>query len=543
MKKLFVSLLFLIALDRVYGQTLNWVNQAGATGKTNYTSNLVVDGLGNTYVIGSFTGTTNFGGITLTPIGMQDIFFAKYDNLGNLAWVKQLGSANQYQNGYKIAIDGSAIYITGAFVGAVNFGGTTLTPLSLQAIFIAKYDFSGTLIWVNKADSVTSSYYFGLGTGISIDGSGNVYITGVINGTINFGGTASGTTITSIGYTDFFLAKYSNQGIFNWVINKGSPSIMSNNYNTYSFGVTTDNLGNAYVIGNFQGTTNFGGTTLTPLGKADIFIAKYTNIGELVWIKQAGGTIAGGSTSDNYANGIAVDGSQNVFVTGSFNGPITFSGSALSSSAGVYNLFFAKFNDVGTLTYVKQAYVGASSESKGVAIALDAASNIYLTGSFRGSADFGGTSLSTSGKIQNIFIAKYNNLGVLAWVKQGSGGTYDVFDVYGGNGIIIDNNNKIYVSGSFGGITSFLGTTRASIGTTDAFILSLSQNSCPSTLAPTGTITTNQKAATTVITTGTNSIPNAANVIYQAGDFVQLNPGFVANNSSVFQVRILTGCN
>ena len=75
-------------------------------------------------------------------------------------------------------------------------------------------------------------------------------------------------------------------------------------------------------------------------------------------------------------------------------------------------------------------------------------------------------------------------------------------------------------------------------------------NTCPSTLTPTGTITTNQKAATSVTTiagtsgAGTlNIIPNAANVVYQAGSFVRLNPGFVANKTSVFTAKILAGCN
>ena len=67
-------------------------------------------------------------------------------------------------------------------------------------------------------------------------------------------------------------------------------------------------------------------------------------------------------------------------------------------------------------------------------------------------------------------------------------------------------------------------------------------STCPSTLAPTGTITTSQKAAKTVITTGTNTISNSANIIYQAGDFVQLNPGFMANNSSIFIAKVLPAC-
>ena len=92
--------------------------------------------------------------------------------------------------------------------------------------------------------------------------------------------------------------------------------------------------------------------------------------------------------------------------------------------------------------------------------------------------------------------------------------------------------------------------TRASKGSNDYWIVKITDGSCPNTLTPTGTITTNQKAANTVITvagnvgSGTlNIIPNSTNVIYQAGNYVLLNPGFVANNSSVFTAKILAGCN
>jgi photosystem II stability/assembly factor-like uncharacterized protein len=74
-------------------------------------------------------------------------------------------------------------------------------------------------------------------------------------------------------------------------------------------------------------------------------------------------------------------------------------------------------------------------------------------------------------------------------------------------------------------------------------ILKYATSTCPNTLSPTGTITNNQKAAMSVSTTGTNTIPNAANVTYQAGNFVQLNAGFSVVSGSVFTAKILVGCN
>ncbi|RFS17326.1 ELWxxDGT repeat protein [Emticicia sp. C21] len=68
-------------------------------------------------------------------------------------------------------------------------------------------------------------------------------------------------------------------------------------------------------------------------------------------------------------------------------------------------------------------------------------------------------------------------------------------------------------------------------------------SNCPPTLAPTGNITTNQKANSSVSTTGTNIIPTSVNVTYQAGKYVQLNPGFRTQGNTVFQTKILAGCN
>ncbi len=67
---------------------------------------------------------------------------------------------------------------------------------------------------------------------------------------------------------------------------------------------------------------------------------------------------------------------------------------------------------------------------------------------------------------------------------------------------------------------------------------------CPTTLTPTGTITTNQKASSTVITVSgsVNTIASGSTVIYQAGNYVQLNPGFRANSEAVFTAQILAGC-
>ena len=123
------------------------------------------------------------------------------------------------------------------------------------------------------------------------------------------------------------------------------------------------------------------------------------------------------------------------------------------------------------------------------------------------------------------------------WQVRGDDDTWATSD----DGLKIQSASPCNDAGTASGssLTDITGASRSGntdIGAYEYF------STCLSTLAPTGTITTNQKAATKVITTGTNTIPNTANVIYQAGNYVQLNPGFVTNGSSVFKALILGGC-
>src|SRR5262249_24301705 len=124
-----------------------------------------------------------------------------------------------------------------------------------------------------------------------------------------------------------------------------------------AYGIAEDSSGNSYVTGFFSGTATFGPgeanqTLLTSAGGTDIFVAKYSTSGELVWVKRAGGTGA------DQANGIGVDSSGNSYVTGLFNGSATFGGGEANqtvlTSAGGTDIFVAKYNSDGTLAWAKK---------------------------------------------------------------------------------------------------------------------------------------------------------------------------------------------
>ncbi|MEZ4902449.1 MAG: SBBP repeat-containing protein [Spirosomataceae bacterium] len=139
--------------------------------------------------------------------------------------------------------------------------------LSLQQeeadVFIAKYNINGLLQWVRSAGGTSSDY----GEGITIDSSGNVYVTGSYQGTATFGNT----TFTSVGLRDIFIVKYNGSGLFQWVRSARGLG------DDFGMGIVVNGSSNVYVTGSYEGTTTFGNTILTTVGLRDVFVVRLDN--------------------------------------------------------------------------------------------------------------------------------------------------------------------------------------------------------------------------------------------------------------------------
>jgi dockerin type I repeat protein len=222
-------------------------------------------------------------------------------------------------------------------------------------------------------------------------------------------------------------------------------------------GIAIDAAGNNVVTGGFNDTATFGAgepneTVLISAGSIDIFVAKYAPDGSLAWAKRAGGT------SGDLGHGIAVDAAGNSVVTGYFMGSATFGAGepnkTMLTSLGSWEIFVAKFAPDGSLVWVTQA--GGTDFDFGRGIAVDAAGNSVVTGSFGDKATFGEgnpneTVLTSVGR-DDIFIAKYAPDGSLAWATQ-AGGKGDRNDV--GLGIAVDAAGNSVVTGWFSRIATF----------------------------------------------------------------------------------------
>ena len=417
LKTLLLSVVSLFALCGIAAQTPDWL-WAQSAGGTDQDRGLAIalDSSGNTYVTGYFRGTvTFFGNCTLTGSANDTIFLAKLDNSGNCIWVKSAPmTGNASCRGSGIAVDNAGnVYVTGTFSGSVTFGSTTLISPGAYGgspdIFVAKLDSAGNWLWAKGAGAT----YSDKGNGIALDSSGNVYVTGVFQGTVSFGSN----TLTSSGFKAF-VAKLDNNG--NWLWAKQAEAAN----NSFGSGIAVDGSANVYLIGTFGGTPSWG-----------IFAAKLDSDGNWLWAKNAGGAWGDGGY------GIAVDSSANVYVTGMFQGTVSFGSIDLTSSG--LDIFVAKLDTNGNWLWAKNA--GGTGEDCGYSIALDGSANIYLTGYFEATATFGSAALTSSGDF-DIYVAKLDGAGNWLWTEKAGGTNQDI-----GWGIAVDSNANAYLTGHFGG--------------------------------------------------------------------------------------------
>jgi hypothetical protein len=179
--------------------------------------------------------------------------------------------------------------------------------------------------------------------------------------------------------------------------------------------------------------------------------------GQHLWSKQMGGTVLADSV---VPYGVATDGAGNVFVTGVYYGTVKF-GTITVASAGRGDMFVAKYSSAGTPVWVQ--HFGDAADQYGTAVATDASGNVYVTGYFFGTVNFGGGALTSSG--YDIVLAKYRNDGVHLWSKRIGGAGTEM-----GQAIAVDSGNNVLIGGQYSGTVDFGGGPLTSTGGYDGFL-------------------------------------------------------------------------
>ena len=468
MKTIFTTLLIIAASLTALAQAPSWV-WAKSAGNMWYeeATAIAIDASGNTYITGFYNEanptpyTISFGTSTITSVLGKDAFVAKYDPTGTLLWVRSAGGTGD-DLGKGIAVDASGnVYITGQFSStSMVFDTVTISTTAFNDAFIAKYNSSGDILWAKKVGGAGGDYGYSIG----VDAASNCYITGYFNSsTVIIGSSTLSNPFSGTGGYQFFIAKYDAFG--NPVWGKATTSSSQSTGND----IAVDAAGNSYVTGFFSSAATFDAISLTGAGK-DIFIAKYDPSGTAVWAKSANGT------AEDMGMSIAIDASGNSYMTGYFKGnSIVIGGTTLTNSgAPDSDILVAKYDVAGTMLWVKKPVAYGFDMPLGIAV--DALGDCYVTGYFKGSSIiFGTTTLFSSGAtgpIGDFFTATYSTTGTAMWAKNlvSSAGAW-------GAGVVVDAVYATYYTGFFEDLSLAFGSTTLNASNREIYIAKLGPSS------------------------------------------------------------------
>ena len=308
---------------------------------------------------------------------------------------------------------------------------TYYMKLSSCLLFFA---LTSTTVYSQNWGTVSESAFVNEALDIETDVSGSSYVTGYITGETAFGNGLSFPTAQGNG--DIYVAKYTNSGTLVWVRKFGGS------FSDRAYDLTLDNNGNIFITGQFYGTVDFDGNSISSTANSkDIFLAKLDNNGTAIW------AISEGGTGSENAYGVTCDNAGNVILTGQFEGNGTLTGQSFSSTVDPvtglpsYDLFVSKYDSNGNPLWTQ---VGeAKYEDRGLAVTTDAQNNIYLSGQFSDTLTFAGSTFN-NGAYNVGLLVKLSSNGNLVWLNTLKGSVCLPYDVE-------VNGSDLFVGGDFRG--------------------------------------------------------------------------------------------
>jgi len=322
-----VGLIDIVVLSFDVDGNLNWAKSIGGDG-INFVQSMVLNqgANGGICATGRYSGTTDFDPDPSkeTNLAAQDfdIFTFNVDAAGEGVWARSFGSPD-FDVAYALAVDptGSGdVYTTGSFRGTVDFdpdsaGVFNLVCTGNQCLFLSKLDANGDFVWAKAIRGPNNAY----GKAIALDpNSGDVYLTGLFNGKVDFDPGTETFFITGNGY-DFFITKLDSTGNFQWAKSFGDSGFDF----AASIAIDPGGSGDVYTLAYYSGTVDFDpgadDFNLTSSGGDDIVISKLDESGNFLWAKSFGGE------EGDYGSSIMSDQSGQVYVSGNFlSSPFSF---------------------------------------------------------------------------------------------------------------------------------------------------------------------------------------------------------------------------
>ncbi|MGH7451285.1 MAG: SBBP repeat-containing protein, partial [bacterium] len=297
------------------------------------------------------------------------------------------GPSNKSDIAYALTIDsGGNVYVAGASTAANDYSDYATV----------KYDGVGNQLWVKRFNGFGNNN--DVAKAITVDGAGNIYVTG--------------SSVGSNGLRDYVTIKYNSAGAQQWSRRYNGAG----NHHDEANALVVDGNGNVYATGSSVGSN----------GNQDYATIKYNSVGTQLWVKRYNGL----GNNNDIANALAVDGSGNVYVTGSS-----------TVSNGFYDYVTVKYNNMGVQQWASRYNGSGNHNDEAKAIALDGTGNVYVTGSSVGSNEF-----------QDYVTVKYNSAGSQQWAIRyyGLANKNDI-----ANAIAVDGAGNVYVTGASAAVNGY----------------------------------------------------------------------------------------
>jgi hypothetical protein len=390
----------------------------------------------------------------------------------NHHWTKSLNGGSSASGKCITTDEFGNVYAAGVFGSTTDFDPsasvTNLTSNGGLDVYIVKTNPQGDFIWAKNFGGSNDD----IPSEIVISATGNVYMTGIFEGTADFNPDASVSNLIAVGQQDVFVVKLNANGQYQWAKSIGSTN------NDEGNGIDIDDFNESvFVIGTFSLTIDLdpgvSTQTNTSVGSTDIFMLKLNASGEYVTSKTAG-SISADRGEDIIINETTGD----QYMTGFVGGTADFDpGVAVVEVIGNNDIFLWKLNEANDLVYAKK--MGGIAVDEGRNIDLDVNGNVYINGSFISTCNFdpnGGTLNITSNGSDDVFVAKLTASGNLTWVKTfGSIGTEDFMDMD------VTSFGDVYVTGEMAddmdaNPDAVLTANLIKYGAEDAYIVSLASD-------------------------------------------------------------------
>lgn len=461
-----------------FNLSIAWAQQENLTvigsrtgGGTTFDAGNVIttDKSGNFYTAGQFTGTITFGTISFVSGGKEDIYVLKTNGSGGVLWAIQM-SGDDIDNVTGIGLDSyGRIYVTGYFKSsALDVDGIsyTNTATGTTDAFVCKIDQqNGGVLWFKNMGGTGSD----VSNDLYIDKFDQLYVTGYFEDKAFFDLNEA----NSVGKKDVFLARYDSLGTNIWVEQSGGE------LDDHGSDLATDSIGTIYVTGSFASPTLtaafFTENNREPNGTTDVFVCAYDSTRIPIWL------FTGGGFDNDLGNAIAIDTvTSELYITGSYTNLALFGGqSVVNEVITGKSLYILKLDDAGNTIWATK---GDGERCDVLDIALDTSGNIYTTGSFSESLNFGCTGVTewfdNYGKVNtDIFVTKHKNTGEFVSVNRtGSRSKPDE-----GRGLRFNAlANRVHIIGYFTDTCVFGPDERYSKGVQDIFAATIQSqaNAC-----------------------------------------------------------------